>query len=220
MARLRSANYEDIQLGILAKAAELFGTKGYERSSITDLTETCGLSRGALYHYFDSKEALLFVMLDAHVRGLLTRLETAVAEGGMPVAQIARAIEVVVHYNAGSPHEQVILLNDLASLAPREQAVIVQLQQQIVDLVADILMRLDHGGKITRSTRKVYTMMLFGIINYAHTWYDPAAGVKPAQLARMATELFLSGVRGAAVTAKAPLDVKVVTPLRRRSGQR
>ena len=36
-------------------------------------------------------------------------------------------------------------------------------------------------------------MMLLGMINYAYTWYDPAATVKPQALARVATDLFLNG---------------------------
>ncbi len=225
MARPRSVHYEDIQLGILAKAAELFGTKGYERSSIADLTAACELSRGALYHYFGAKEAILFAMLDAHVRELLERLEDAAAQGGTPVQQLTCVIETIVEYNAGSPHQQVVLLNDLASLGAGEQRQVIKLQQQIVDLIAGILVRIDSGGKITRSTSKVYTMMLFGIINYTYTWYDPAGSVKPKQLAQMATDLLLRGLQArAGTTATEPLRkagaAATVASLRRRASRR
>src|SRR3981189_1927667 len=56
MARTRSENYDGIHLGILTNAAALFSAQGYMRSSIADLAEACKLSRGALYHYFDSHE--------------------------------------------------------------------------------------------------------------------------------------------------------------------
>lgn len=216
MARPRSASYDDIQQGILARAAGLFGREGYERSSIADLTVACGLSRGALYHYFESKEAILFALLDTHVRGLLERLEAAAALGGTPVEQLTRAIETMVVYNAASPSEQVILLNDLGSLGEREQAEIVAREKQIVELIGDILVRVDRDGRITRATRKVHAMMLFGIINYAHTWYDPAASVKPKQLARMATDLFLNGFlageRGGAAVSPATSPVRRAGP--------
>lgn len=64
MARTRSQNYDAIHLGILTHAAALFSAQGYTRSSIADLADACKLSRGALYHYFDSKEAILFAILD------------------------------------------------------------------------------------------------------------------------------------------------------------
>src|SRR5438876_8243774 len=71
MARTRSENYDGIHLGILTNAARLFSAQGYMRASIAELAEACQLSRGALYHYFDSKEAILFAILDAHVRQMI-----------------------------------------------------------------------------------------------------------------------------------------------------
>ena len=38
-----------------------------------------------------------------------------------------------------------------------------------------------------------YTMMLFGIINYTYTWYDPKGGIGPREFADIAIELFLYG---------------------------
>ena len=136
MARTRSDNYENIQAGILSKAAELFAAQGYERSSISDLVEVCGLSRGALYHYFDSKEAILYSMLHTHVAGMLDRLREVDAKGGAPLDRLASLVETIVSINAASQCEQAILLNDLGSLSADEQAEIKGLQQQIVVLLA------------------------------------------------------------------------------------
>ena len=95
MARTRSEKYDDIQAGILRNAARLFARKGYERSSIGDLVEACELSRGAIYHYFDSKEAILFAMLDSLVRSLLANLESAIAGGGAPLEKFEGAFSLL-----------------------------------------------------------------------------------------------------------------------------
>lgn len=220
MARSRSENYEDIQLGILANAARLFATQGYERSSIGDLADACRLSRGALYHYFESKEAILYTMLETHVRGMLKRVHDALAlTGGTATDQLAALIEAAVEYNATGRYEQMILLNDLQSLGEREQKVIKGLERQIVDVVSEVLARIDARGKITPTTRKVYTMALLGTINYLYTWYDPQGSVKPKQYARMATDLFLNGFLAA---SEAPVrsSEKSIVPLRRGTGRR
>jgi AcrR family transcriptional regulator len=201
MARSRSENYEDIQLGILTSAARLFATQGYERSSIGDLADACKLSRGALYHYFQSKEAILYAMLETHVRGMLKRLNDAVALTSGASEQLAALVGAAVEYNSRSRNEQIILLNDLQSLGEREQKVIKGLERQIIGLVSQVLARFDTRGKITVSTRKVYTMALLGTINYIYTWYDPQGNVKPKQYARMATDLFLNGFLAASEVA-------------------
>ena len=220
MARSRSENYEDIRLGILTNAARLFASQGYERSSIGDLADACRLSRGALYHYFDSKEAILYAMLETHVRGMLKRLHHAMSvAGSSPMEQLAALIEAAVEYNSGSQDEQIILLNDLPSLGEREQKVVKGLERQIVDLVSEVLGRLDGAGRITPPARKVYTMALLGITNYAYTWYDPQGPVKPKQYAQMTTELFLRGFLAAATAPTQNADPSVL-PLRRSGSRR
>lgn len=203
MARTRSPKYEDIQLGILRKAARLFATHGYERTSIGDLVRACDLSRGAIYHYFESKEAILFAMLDSLVRGLLEEITEAAAIDAEPVERLERIISVFVEYNAASPDEQVILLNDLGALSRSEQKQIKQVETEIVELVADAIAAVDGRGAITAQTRKVYTMLLFGMINFTYTWYDAKGAVKPRDFAEMASHVFLNGFLQKPATKKA-----------------
>jgi AcrR family transcriptional regulator len=194
MARTRSENYDGIHLGILTNAATLFSAQGYMRSSIADLADACKLSRGALYHYFDSKEAILFAILDAHIREMIQRVETAVAAGGTTLTQFQNVIRAIVEVNAKSPNEQRVLIHDLSFLNEDEQRTIKNLERQLVDIVTDLLVRLDAEGRIVKRTKKIYTMILFGIINYTYTWYDPKGGIGPQEFADMAVELFLHGL--------------------------
>jgi AcrR family transcriptional regulator len=193
MARTRSEKYDDIQAGILRDAARLFATRGYERSSIGDLVEACELSRGAIYHYFDSKEAILFAMLNTLVRSLLAYLEEAVAAGGTPLEKFIRVIEAFVEHNARSPEEQIVLLNDIGALKADEQRQIVQTERKIVELVSKLLHAIDVTKKMNRRNARVYTMMLFGMINYTYTWYDAKGPIKPKEFAQLAAGLFLKG---------------------------
>jgi AcrR family transcriptional regulator len=193
MARTRSENYDGIHRGILNAASGLFAKQGYMRSSIAELADACGLSRGALYHYFTSKEAILFAILDAHVRVMIADVEAAVTGASTTLEQFRAAIRAIVALNAHSPNEQRVILNDLSFLSEDEQSTIIALERQLVDMVADLLIRLDREGKIVKRTKKVYTMMLFGILNFSHTWYDPEGGVDPREFADMVVDLFLYG---------------------------
>ena len=148
MARTRSENYDGIHLGILTNAARLFSAQGYMRASIADLADACKLSRGALYHYFDSKEAILFAILDAHIREMIQHVETAVAVGGPTLTQFQNVIRAIVEVNAKSPHEQRVLIHDLSFLNGEEQQAIKTLEGQLVDTVTHLLLQLDAEGRI------------------------------------------------------------------------
>src|SRR5258708_17518325 len=113
MARTRSENYDGIHLGILTNAARLFSAQGYMRASISDLADACKLSRGALYHYFDSKEAILFAILDAHIREMIADVEAAMAGNATTLEQLPAAIQAIVELNPRSSYEQRVILTDL-----------------------------------------------------------------------------------------------------------
>jgi len=55
---------------ILQAAAELFDEFGYEGASTTDIITRCGLTRGALYHHFPSKESIAVALVDAQAEAL------------------------------------------------------------------------------------------------------------------------------------------------------
>lgn len=55
---------EETQNKIIDKALELFTTKGYENTSIQDIIDATKLSKGAIYHHFDSKEKILLTVYD------------------------------------------------------------------------------------------------------------------------------------------------------------
>ncbi|MEL4424082.1 TetR/AcrR family transcriptional regulator, partial [Shewanella algae] len=90
--------------------------QGYMRASIADLADACKLSRGALYHYFDSKEAILFAILDAHIREMIADVEAAMAGKATTLEQFRAAIQAIVALDARSSDEQRVILNDLSFL--------------------------------------------------------------------------------------------------------
>ena len=82
-----------------------------------------------------------------------------------------------------------MLIHDLSFLNEDEQQAIKDLELQLVDVVTDLLVRLDAEGRIVKRTKKIYTMILFGIINFTYTWYDPKGAIGPQEFADMAVEL-------------------------------
>ncbi len=193
LARTQSQNYPEVRRNILKQAAALFAQKGYAGTTIIDLASACESSRGALYHYFESKEEILFHILDEHVEFLLNCIERRLAGIDGAVEQCRALISEMVMRNASSLHEQVVLLNHLNQLNPEQQRGIIAKQRKITELASDILIRIDQQHRLTMRTKKLYTMMLFGIINYTFTWYDPEGRVPPQEYADITADLFIKG---------------------------
>ncbi len=53
---------------ILDAAYQVFAEKGYGQATIDDIIRACGVSKGALYHHFNSKEELFKALLEDRIR--------------------------------------------------------------------------------------------------------------------------------------------------------
>jgi AcrR family transcriptional regulator len=193
MARTQSEHYPEIRLGILRNAAKLFAQKGYARTTIVDLANATTSSRGALYHYFDSKEAILKEIVFQHVGDMAARVREAIDASDDPTEQCRNVIHAMIGLNTQSRYEAVVLMNEQRYLDAKDRKSITRMQNDIVDTVADVLQRADSAKRIQSKSKKPYTMLLVGMMNFIYTWYDPKGSVTPDDLATMVSEVFLNG---------------------------
>src|SRR4051812_33628374 len=82
------------QATVLRRAIELFNTQGYDATSIGDLARDLGLTKSAIYHHVDSKEALLSAALDEALDGLGAALDAAA--GGDPGSSALQRLRTAV----------------------------------------------------------------------------------------------------------------------------
>lgn len=73
-----------IQAALLAKGRELFGLHGVRKTNIEDLTRAVGISKGAFYLFYDSKEALFFAILQQFEADYRAHMLGALAQGEQP----------------------------------------------------------------------------------------------------------------------------------------
>lgn len=194
MARTRSEQYPEIQHKILKRAAAVFASVGYASSTISNLADATEISRGALYHYFQSKEAILCGILDDHLLGFLEMLDSAMQPKRTPVQQLRAVSNAIVEFNTRCRDEQVLILTSVNQLSDTDRERMVKMQRKIVDRLSDLLVRVDVAGRITPSNKRVCTMMYLGILNYTFSWFDPNGPMSPAEYADLATDLFLQGL--------------------------
>lgn len=195
MARTQAKNYDEVRQGILGRSAEVFAERGYAAASIADLARANGVSRGNLYHYFASKEALLEEMLNDHLDMMVDAVGAAAKRGETPEARFRSAVTEFVRINAASRALQIVLLHDLQHLGEEQRAAIVEKQRRILAIVKDLIAAL-LPEPVPEAELTARTMMFVGSVNYTYVWYDPDGPVGPDAYAEMAADSFLRGITG------------------------
>lgn len=188
MARTQAADYELRREAIMEKSAQLFADVGFNGVSVGELAAACGISKALLYHYYDSKEAVLYAVMASHVELLGEDLAAVMAEEGTSLIRLRDLVRRFLRHYAGAANSQKVLLNELGSLPEDKRTLLIAKQRRLIEAVQALLTDIHPvlAGDPVRA--KVETMLLFGMINWTHTWFDPSGPLSPDEVAAMVLE--------------------------------
>jgi AcrR family transcriptional regulator len=197
MARTQAADYEERRTTIVEHAARLFAERGFLGASIADLAEACDSSKSLIYHYYASKEDILFDVMHSHVQALLDAAEEIAVGAAEPAAKLRALTAAFMRLYAGAAARHRVLLNELQRLPKEQRATIVAIQRRLIGIVENILGELRPG--LSAPLLRPAAMLYFGMINWTHTWLDPTGPADPARIATLAADTFLDGISRAEI---------------------
>ena len=208
MARTRAATYDAQRQFILEAAAAAFAELGFPSASMNDIARRCGVSKGLLYHYYASKEHLLYDVTEQYTRRLVALTEEAERRVPDLAQRLPELIRLFLEEYQTSQARHMVLLHDLRFLPDAERRRVVANQRRVIDAFAAAI-RAAHDLPESLRIVKPVTMMLFGMMNWTFTWLKPGKGVSYAEFAEMVAEVFAAGVAALARRGSRPSAVAV-----------
>jgi AcrR family transcriptional regulator len=200
MARTRADDYDEKRRQILKTAAGLFARHGFTGTSITMVARACGASKALLYHYYVSKEEVLFDILHLHLETLVETVDRAFAATDEPRARLHALSAVLLDTYRDADAEHQIQIANLQLLPEEKQVVLRALERRIVAVFANAIAAAVPEVGQSRELLKPLTMSLFGMLNWSYLWFRDGRGLTREAYAKLATELILTG-GGQAVNA-------------------
>ena len=208
MARPKSATHEIKRDAILDIAAQCFADRSYPAASMNEIATACGTSKARLYHYYDSKEAILFDLMDRYTQRLLSLIAltdaTAQRRNLDDRAALHELIRAFLQEYESSATRHVALLNDTQflsdvpdehlgtpAISPRE--LILNRQRDVVAAVTRALRRA-YPDRLNATNQTAITMMLFGMINWTFTWLRPGGPISYVAFAEEVITLLEKGL--------------------------
>jgi AcrR family transcriptional regulator len=193
MARTRAEDYDEKRRHILKASARLFARHGFTGTSITMVAKACGASKALLYHYYGSKEEVLFDILHLHLETLVETVEQAFASTDEPRTRLHALSAALLDTYRDADAEHQIQIANLQLLPEDRQEVLRALERRIVALFAEAIAQAVPSVGESRRLLKPLTMSLFGMLNWSYLWFRDGRGMAREAYARMATELILAG---------------------------
>lgn len=194
MARTQAVNYEERREAIVEEAAKLYAERGFLGATLSDLAAACNTSKSLIYHYYPSKEDILFDVMASHLATLDEAVTEALASDAPPGDRLRDLSHVFMQRYVGAAARHKVLLNELGNLPPPRRSEIVARQRRIVDAVERLLQDLQPRLKGQKRLSRPAAMLFLGMINWTHTWFDPAGPTSVDMVADLAVDIMTGGL--------------------------
>jgi|JI10StandDraft_1071094.scaffolds.fasta_scaffold213752_2 AcrR family transcriptional regulator len=196
MTRARADDYEDKKQVILDKAAALIARKGFDVATMMDVAKACGTSKSHLYHYFPSKEDLLYAIVHEHITRQAQDLMRIVAQPLPAEQRFEQFVDSFVQGAARSRNEHLMLMNDIKYLPKPQLDEIRRMEVEMTELMESLLREINPGLMAQERMQKPYALLLFGMMIWTFSWYRRSGPITPAELAQRIADLFVNGFKG------------------------
>ncbi|MGC4367978.1 TetR/AcrR family transcriptional regulator [Hydrogenophaga sp. R2] len=199
MARPKSPTHDLKRDEILNLAAQCFANRSFPAASMNDIAAACGTSKARLYHYYESKEAILFDLLDRYTQRLLALIGEAEAHAQRQNLSERDALHALVRVFLAeyetSATRHVALVSDTKFLGDVQRELILNRQRDVVAAFTRFIRRA-YPDRVTPANQTALTMMLFGMINWTFTWLRPGGPMSYAGFAEEVVAVLDRGLAG------------------------
>ncbi|MFF4651681.1 TetR/AcrR family transcriptional regulator [Streptacidiphilus sp. ASG 303] len=184
-----------VQARLLAVASALFAERGFAQTSVQDIVERAGVTKGAMYHYYSSKDDLL---QEVYTRLLSLQSErlAAVAGGPGPAAGRLRAAAAdVVVTTLEHLDDALVSMGSLHMLPEDRQAAVRALRRRYHERFRALVEEGQRDGALRADVpADLAVHQFFGGVHHLGTWYRPDGGLRPEEIGDTFADLLLRGL--------------------------
>jgi AcrR family transcriptional regulator len=168
-------------------AVTLFNERGYTGTTVRELADACGLTPGAIYNHYASKEALLFAIVDrVHDLADAVLSDTLRSVGNDPVTQLEALASAFTAFHVARPRETRVANRDYIYLPDVQRDSVVRRRRRVRALFVDVLRAGERGGAFSfaelgsEDAIQAASMAILNMVVLVAEWFDPA-GARSAQ---------------------------------------
>jgi len=185
---------------LLAVAVTVFNERGYDGTSMEDLSRRLGITKSSIYYHVSSKEELLSLALDRALDGLfavVAEIAGAAASDEPAIDRLERLVRGSVAVLASRLPYVTLLLRARGNTATERRAL--ARRREFDQIVADLVKQAERDGDIRPDVDPAITArLLFGLVNSLVEWYRPGgrgASAGPEALADAVCAVAFDGLR-------------------------
>lgn len=197
MARTIAKDYDDKRRLILEQAAGVFATEGFGRASVSQVAQACNISKANIYHYYTSKDEILFDILDSYLSSLRERICRMDLTGLPAEDQFRQTVTEILLAYQGSDNEHRLQASGINHLPSEQQAILTGYQRDLVGHVGGLVNAIAPDVFAGDEAKlRATTMSVFGMLNWFYMWNSGADAKARKYYADLVCNLCQRGIPG------------------------
>ncbi|SDP94707.1 transcriptional regulator, TetR family [Actinopolyspora xinjiangensis] len=194
--RTERSGQEPVPQRLLSAATRLFAEQGFETTSVQQIVDAAGVTKGAMYHYFGSKDDLLYEIYARVLRVQMARMEQA-ADSSESVERRLRAVAAdVVVTTVAYLDDTVIFFRSMHLLHPDKQAEVRAQRRRYHERVRQLIEEGQRAGVFrTDRSPELVVDFFFGAVHHLGTWYRRDGPMSGQQVGEQFADLLLDALR-------------------------
>ena len=193
--RARRNNESNRRDALLRVSAKLFREKGFDGTSIRDISNAAGMHSGSPFYHFKTKQDILVAVMEQGLAEGLRKSDEVMAQS-LPAEQKLKGL---IRAQLGTILEEgndfiPVLLYDWRSLNAANRRRIVALKDRYDALWQQVIDELQRAGHMPGDAQLV-RLLILGAVNWTGTWYRAGGRLSLDEVAEGCAQLFLQGAR-------------------------
>jgi AcrR family transcriptional regulator len=191
----RASTSRPVKERLLHVATRLFARNGFEGTSVQDIVDAAGVTKGAMYHYYGSKDDLLYEVYHQLLTMQTSRLNDIVKGSGTPAERLrAAAIDVVVS-SLDNLDDMIVFFRSLHMLPEDRQTQIRAERRAYHDQFKSLVEEgMADGTFGTEVPADIVVHYYLSTVNQLGSWFRPGGPLTPTQVGEEYTKLLLGGL--------------------------
>jgi len=186
---------ESVPRRLLSAATRLFAQRGYDRTSVQEIVAAAGVTKGAMYHYFGSKDDLLSEIYGRVLRLQTEQLEKVAATEAPVLERLRRAAVDVVVSTIENLDDTTIFMQSIHLLSPEKRRAVRAERRRYHERFRSLIEEGQRAGVFRQDKpADIVVDFFFGSVHHLGTWYREGGALSARQVAGHYADLLLDGL--------------------------
>ena len=179
---------------ILCISAQTFAERGFEATSIRDISKATGVSLSGLYYYFESKQHLLYLIQNAAFEYVVDHLMVRLQGVADPAQRLRLLVLNHIEYFLSHPNEMKVLAHEEDALGEPFREKVQVIKRRYYSLARETFNALATDGMAQGINPRIAVLSLFVMMNWPYKWHKPGVDPDAQELTSAIVGIFLHGV--------------------------